>query len=257
MSASAVKLLEGKKTSAKLDKELSHYSLDSLPDHVIRELEAAVSSPDFDPDKLAYALQRERIDAERARADRIVLWTFVISAVLSVIAGLFLTIPYIFDPITPIFTAPRPWLAILGLTGINAMCSLCPLVIVLFFIYNLFYQAIGNFIEENLEYFAAAILPIAIAVAFIASIHYFYFDGQNFFESNATRSETGIVVETSIDYSTNTPEGKAKVRQEFTYHGDTREFEVWYEDIDPSNFVELSIGDEINVLQDLYGSDEG
>lgn len=47
-----------KRTSDKLERALSKYDLDALPVEVKMELEAAMSHPDFDPDKLAEALKR-------------------------------------------------------------------------------------------------------------------------------------------------------------------------------------------------------
>lgn len=52
-----------KRTSPKLERALSKYNLDILPVDTKKELEAAMIHPDFDPDKLAEAL--ERAEAEK------------------------------------------------------------------------------------------------------------------------------------------------------------------------------------------------
>lgn len=52
-----------KRTSDKLERALSKYNLDALPVEVKSELGAAMKCPDFDPDKLAEAL--ERAEAEK------------------------------------------------------------------------------------------------------------------------------------------------------------------------------------------------
>ena len=51
-----------KKTSRRLNEELSRYDINALPPELQKELAATMSRPDFDPDKLAAALKKARVE---------------------------------------------------------------------------------------------------------------------------------------------------------------------------------------------------
>lgn len=58
-----------KNTSEQLERALSRYNLEALPKETKTALEEAVSRDDFDPDKLAEAIEREEAKRKATKAD--------------------------------------------------------------------------------------------------------------------------------------------------------------------------------------------
>ncbi|MBQ8245811.1 MAG: hypothetical protein IJZ42_01645 [Lachnospiraceae bacterium] len=58
-----------KNTSERLERALSRYNLEALPKETKTALEEAMSRDDFDPDKLAEAIEREEAKHQSTKAD--------------------------------------------------------------------------------------------------------------------------------------------------------------------------------------------
>lgn len=103
-----------KNTSERLERALSRYNLETLPKETKTALEEAMSRDDFDPDRLAEAIEREEAKHQTTKADddehcpwyvaltRILQLLFTMIIFFSFFLALLYTMFLFFDKIAPL-----------------------------------------------------------------------------------------------------------------------------------------------------------
>ena len=160
-----------------------------------------------------------------------------------------ISIPHILS--SPVFASFGVWALMALYTAVGGLCFVLIWAGLASCCDNL---KLSDFAEIVVDRFCTSMAMVMFFVSFVLSVFYFRFDGKEYFERKAERAETGIVVDLSVEYSEGEPDCKVKIRQELTYNGETRTFDIWYENVLVEKYQDLEVGDEVEVLS-LYEDD--